>query len=210
MRSPLTLACLAILAISPSFPQSPTLKEAIAFMDRMGKLDRHSVIALDNACKIAISSEQPYVFFVPTGVDQTIGEDGTPRSEFKWTGFEASDALLSVSLADIDPLTVKTDLAVSPEFVKAHHPVQPVDLESPDRAVVFFATRDQLPSIKALKFAKAAETPKSENRAGAFVVFHNRSNAERFVTALVSATKECSGKASDFPATPAHPLYQER
>jgi hypothetical protein len=206
MHKRMMCLCLLLLGAKELSCQTPTIRETIAFLDQEARPEGHSVFAPQNPCQITVTSDQSYLFGTPTGIRQVPTGNGTLRSEFLWTFFEASHSRVSMDLRNIDPSTIKADIAASPEFIKEHSPVQPNDLNSSDRAVVFFATSEHLNLIDAVEFPLSTGEQQVKKVAGTFVVFRNRDRAERFVTALVHAVDACGGKAALFAPTPANPM----
>lgn len=206
MRKRAILSVLLIASTSGTFCQAPTLTETVAFLDRIGKLDGHSVTAAPDRCAITISSDQSYLFEVPTGVQNKAERDGHVYEEFLWTGFESPDSLIAIHLDEIDPSSIRSDRAVSPTFITKHHPIQPEDLNDADLAVVRFSTRDSMRTIRAVQFKPSADSPDPALRSMDFIIFHHKDHAEQFVTALTHAVDECGGKVGSFPPTPSTEL----
>jgi hypothetical protein len=199
MRKHIVMLLTLCLTSSYSYCQAPTLQETIAFLDHISRPDGHRVIAGAETCAISISSDKPYTFAMPTGSKDIPDQEGQVHAEFLWTGYESPDSLITFHLDQIDPSSVASDLAASPEFILNHRPVQPADLKNPDLAVVRFATRNDISAISGVPFGPVDKNPSTATRSMDFLIFHDRDHAERFVTALIQAVHACGGIVSDFP-----------
>lgn len=190
--------------------REPELKATVEFMNRMVEPE-HRSISMANPCEIEIVNNSPYNFLVPVGTRETKDENGIPRTEFTWIARGETYQMERIPLGAIDPTSINSHPAVSSEFMKKHHPVQPSDLKHADLALVMFDTSDLTQSIELGGFKDSGRGDGTEvfNKATTMarfvVVFESAERAERFVTAFVHATRLCGGKPSDFPGTPSTP-----
>jgi hypothetical protein len=191
--------------------QGPDLKATVEFMNRMIEPE-HRIISMANECELEIVNNWAYSLALPAGTTQKVDEHGIPRWEFTWIVREEKYQIERFPLQDIDPTSIKSNPAFSSDFLKAHHPVQPSDLKHPDLRFVQFVTTDLKKSIELGGFKdsgrgdRTAVFDASVSTSSWFAVFESTDRAERFVTALVRATKLCGGKPSDFPPTPSTPI----
>jgi hypothetical protein len=206
-----TTISLASVLVFGQEKQGPDLKATVEFMNRMVEPE-HRIISMANQCEIEIVNNWAYSFMFPGGTRQKADEHGIPRWEFTWIVLKEQYQLERFPLHDVDPTSIRSSPAFSSDFLKAHHPVQPSDLEHPDLRFVQFDTTDLKKSVEFGAFKDAGRGDKTEvfDASGVttswFAVFESTDRAERFVTALVRATNLCGGKPSDFPPTPGTPI----
>jgi hypothetical protein len=186
----------------------PTLAETIAFMDRSVKPE-NSYVSTANHCEVNILRNNQRLFGLPqsTYVKST-DSYGVKHYGFKWLIIKDDPRVIRFSFAEIDPASINSRVAPSPEFIGKHDlDANPKGIDNSDLTVVWFNARNSEKSIETGHFKQANDTTPTFDREGSmeFIVFESKDRAERFVTAFVHAVELCGGTPSDFAPTPSKP-----
>jgi len=194
-----------------STQSGPDLKETVDFMHRMVTPEGRKIEAKE--CFVTMTNTTLYPFLIPSGTKLVRTADGLEHCEFTWTLKKPLEAFAGFNLADIDPSSIKSQGAFSPEVVaRDHEKLDHLDPRAFKRAAdlttVWLFTRDGHTSIHVtLVDAHMADSAGQvvgidAYKTSLFIVFESKDRAERFVTALTHAVQLCGGRASDFTPTP--------
>lgn len=191
--------------------QGPTLKETIAFMNRL-VAPEGGYVTIVSDCELYVTRNRRYLFALATSTYVKSKDDyGIEHYGFKWSIFEEPPHVARFKLDSIDPDSIVSKAVPSPKFIKEHDVDEhPDELKEPDLMVINFSTTNAEKSIeignfKDLEVGKPVSPVFDQKRALDFIVFESKDRAERFVTAFVHAVKVCGGKSSLFPPTPSRP-----
>jgi len=193
-----------------STQNGPDLKETVEFMGRMVAPDDRKIETKE--CIVTMTNTKVYTFALPSSVYlKSTDTYGIEHWGYRWRIAHPPEALARINLADIDPSSIKSYGAFSPEAVaygdlddKAGRAFK----SAADLTVVQLFTRDRNRSIYATQWEKDKADSAGHvvgvdvHLTGMFVVFKSKDRAERFVTALTHAVQLCGGRASDFAPTP--------
>jgi hypothetical protein len=188
----------------------PDLKETVEFMGRMVAPDDRKIEAKE--CIVTMTNTKVYTFALPSSVYlKSTDTYGIEHWGYRWRIVHPPEALARFNLADIDPSSIESYGAFSPEAV-AYGDLDNKDgrafKSAADLTVFQLFTRDRNRSIYAIQWEKDKADSAGHvagvdvHLAGLFVVFKSKDRAERFVTALTHAVQLCGGRASDFAPTP--------
>ena len=195
----------------PATSNPPSLEETVRFLNDSVHPEGSFISGLPG-CAIEFVRNTQHTVLMPSGMGvKSVDALGTKHYELKYltlTESKSPHAAL-ISLADIDPTSIKSGPALSAEFIAREHPSENHDaLNHPDLSVVLFNTRNHETSIKLASSTDDRKhlVFKGEPTNGEFIVFENKEahkdRSERFVTAFVHAVNLCGGKPSDFAPTP--------
>jgi len=189
----------------------PDLNDTLSFMSKSVLPEKTYISAesKNQGCDLEIVRNQHYKFAVPSGVYvKSTDAYGVEHHGFKYTIAQDSPPsnFMWISLSEIDPESIKSYGAFSPEFIAREHPDENKDaLKNPDLTVVIFATTNQEKTIKEGNTLSSSGTivfSEVGTYSVGMLAFQSKDGAERFVTAFVHAVNLCGGKLSDFAPTP--------
>jgi hypothetical protein len=210
------MAVIAVAQTSRSNPVTdnpPTFDVTLKFMNNMVEPEERSISSryLDSTgasvgCTLEIANNGQHKAVVPSSTYvKSVDALGIKHYGFKYAILSEGQSFESVPLTDVDPTSVKSFSAASPELIEREKPDEnPEALKNLDRSVVVFKTRtgeatiEQGSSTDSRGVIAYTEAPMR----GGLLIFVSKDRAERFVTAFVHAVKLCGGKPGDFAPTP--------